>query len=264
MNLKSQQLTSQITQHIQELAKATDAARLSEGMQRYLETCARFHQYSYNNLWLILMARPDATQVAGFCKWKEMGRYVCKGEKGIPILAPIIRKIENEDRTEKYHIVGFKVVYLFDISQTEGEPLPEPPEWKSPEKHQELLERLFRYVDQKGIQITLRELPGDVQGVSRGGAIEIDSNAGTKTVIHEIAHELMHQGSNRHLTTPAIRELEAESVAYVVARYFGVGNLNSPNYAALWGADAEAILNHMERIRETASAIINGLEGEAS
>lgn len=264
MNQKSSQLKAQITQHIQELAQATEAARMSETMQRYLETCAKFHQYSPNNLWLILIAKPEATQVAGFCKWRELGRHVRKGEKGIPILAPLTQKTEDDDGIAQYQIRGFQVVYVFDLSQTEGEPLPEPPVWKSPEQHQELLERLFRYAEQQGIQIALRELPGDVLGVSRGGVIELSPEAGTKTLIHEIAHELMHRGADRLLRSPAIRELEAESVAYVVARYFGICNLNSPNYAALWGADAEAILSHMGRIRETAAEIINGLEKECA
>ena len=255
---KSQQLKNTITATIQELAAATDQARMSQVMQDYLATCARFHHYSFNNQWLICLAMPDATQVAGFCKWKEMGRFVRKGEQGIPILAPIV--IKNKVDPDQKDLVGFRVVYVFDLSQTEGEPLPEPPEWKSPEKHQELLERLFAYADHKGIQITVRELPGGAQGVSKGGMIEISPQAGTKTVIHEIAHELMHQGENRITTDPAIRELEAESVAYVVAKHFGMEDLNSPNYNALWGGDAEMILGHLERIRGVATQIIKSVD----
>ena len=249
-------LRDKITQHIQELAEATDQARMSQAMQDYLSFSARFHRYSLHNQWLIWLAVPDATQVAGFCKWKEMGRFVKKGEKGIPILAPIIRKDDDGEKD----IVGFRVVYVFDISQTDGETLPEPPEWRSPEKHQVLLERLFGYCGQENIQITLRELPGDVQGVSKGGEIELSPDAGTKTLIHEIAHELMHKDGEGP-GAPALRELEAESVAYVVAKHFGIGNLNSPNYTALWGGDATTILGHLDRIRETASQIITAGEG---
>ena len=253
---KASQLNQQITQHIQELAEATDQAKLSQAMQDYLSFSARFHQYSLHNQWLIWLSMPEATQVAGFCKWKEMGRFVKKGEKGIPILAPIIKKMDDGEK----EIVGFRVVYVFDLSQTDGEPLPEPPEWRSPEKHQGLLERLFGYCEQQNIQITLKELPGGVQGVSKGGAIELSPDAGTKTLIHEIAHELMHKNGDGP-GSPALRELEAESVAYVVAKHFGIGNLNSPNYAALWGGDAATILGHLDRIRETASQIIAAVEG---
>jgi len=255
--ITSQELTKKITDHIHELAQATDAARMSEAFQEYLDFSARFHHYSINNQWLIWMSKPDATHVAGFCRWKEMGRYVKKGEQGIPILAPVLKKVDEQD--DKRELVGFRVVYVFDASQTDGEPLPEPPDWKSPEKHQELTERLFRYAEGQNIKITVRELPGDVQGVSKGGEIVISPEAGTKTLIHEIAHELMHQGG-REILDPAIRELEAESVAYVVARHFGIEDLNSPIYTALWGGDSAEIIAHMYRIRSTATQIIKTID----
>ena len=93
----SKELSAKITEHIQELADATETARLSEAMLEYLNMCARFHKYSPNNIFLIQMACPYATHVAGFKKWRSMGRYVRKGESGIPILAPILVKTENED-----------------------------------------------------------------------------------------------------------------------------------------------------------------------
>ena len=255
-NKQSKDLKVKITQHIQELAEATDAARMSEEMLSYLDMCAKFHKYSPQNVWLILMTSPQATMVAGFKKWRTMGRYVCKGEKGIPILAPILVKV-NDDEDEK--LVGFKVVYVFDVSQTEGEPLPEPPDWKSPEQNALLSERLIKFAESKGIKVTVKELTGDIQGMSTGGVILVSPQAGTKTLIHEIAHELMHQGSDR-LQDKAILELEAESVAYVVAKHFDIEGLASPNYVALHGVDAEMILAHLESIRRTAKDIIYAVE----
>ena len=152
-NNTSSDLKSRITEHIQELAQATDAARVSQEMQRYLDMCASFHQYSPCNVWLILMSRPSASYVAGFKKWQSMGRFVCKGERGIPILAPIITKITNEKGEEEHHLVGFKVVHVFDVSQTAGDPLPELPDWKSPEKNAELQEKLMHFAQSKGIQV---------------------------------------------------------------------------------------------------------------
>ena len=134
-NSSAADLKAKITERIQELAEATDAARVSTEMLRYLDTCAKFHKYSMFNVIQILMTRPDATSVAGFKKWQTMGRYVRKGEHGIPILAPIFSMVTDEDGEEHERLVGFKVVYVFDISQTDGEPLPEPPDWKSPEKN---------------------------------------------------------------------------------------------------------------------------------
>jgi hypothetical protein len=86
-----------IQAHLEELAQATDAASKSEEMLRYLDFCAKFHNYSPGNIWLIMFARPDATLVAGYHKWKSMGRWVQKGERGIPILAPVLVKEEDED-----------------------------------------------------------------------------------------------------------------------------------------------------------------------
>ena len=257
----SKDLSTRITKHIQELAQATDAARISEVMLEYLDMCARFHKYSPQNVWLIMMSRHDASWVAGFHKWRSMGRYVKKGEQGIPILAPIFATIINDDGEEEETLVGFKVVYVFDLNQTDGKSLPEPPSWKSSEQNAILTERLIQFANKKGITVKIKELVGDIQGVSKGGLILLAPDAGTKTMLHEIAHELLHQGDDATLDR-TIRELEAESVAYVVSKHFGLEDLESPNYIALHGVDAKMILNYMDRIRNAAVEIINALEGE--
>jgi len=252
-------LNLRIQQHINELAQATDEARKGKEMQCYLDFCAKFHNYSPGNIWLIFLARPDASLVAGFQKWKSIGRFVRKGEQGLPILAPILIKQEDADGLEKQVLVGFKVVYVFDVTQTDGDPLPEPPDWKSPEKNLELNECLIQYANSKGITVLFTTLPKDTQGVSKGGAIDIDFRAGTKTLVHEIAHELMHKGKDNRQTRE-IKELQAESVAYVVCRHFGLENLNSPNYIALFQLKSDEVLAHMERIRNTASEIITAVD----
>ena len=257
--ITSADLTGNITAHLKELAEATDTARLSDEMRGYLETYSRFHQYSIGNVWCILMTYPQATVVAGFNKWRSLNRFVKKGEKGIPILAPLLCKEEPDNENSKTVLRGFKVVYVFDVSQTEGEPLPEPPNWKSPEQNLLLFTRLVTFAEGRGISVTIRELAGETQGVSRGGAIEIDPSAGTKTLIHEIAHELMHRGDDRPISA-TIRELEAESVAWVVGRHFGLDELSSPNYIALHGATSEMIMAHLERIGLCARQIIEAIE----
>jgi hypothetical protein len=258
-NNTSSDLKARITERIQELAQATDMARVSQEMQHYLDMCASFHQYSPCNVWLILMSQPTASYVAGFKKWQSMGRYVCKGEHGIPILAPIITTITNEKGEEEQRLVGFKVVYVFDVSQTAGEPLPNPPDWKSPEKNAELHEKLILFAQSKGIQVQIKSIGKDIQGVSLGGKVILDPEAGTKTLIHEIAHEMLHHVEHV-LSDRTYCELEAESVAYVVAKHFGMNGLSSPNYNALHGATAELILDHLERIRNTATEIIKAIE----
>ncbi len=254
-------LKDKITNYIEELAQETDAARVGKVMQRFLDMCSSFHQYSPCNVWLILMSQPEATYVAGFRKWQTMGRYVRKGEHGIPILAPIITTITNDEGEEEQHLAGFKVVHVFDVRQTAGDPLPEPPDWKSPEKNTELQERLILIAKSEGIQVQIKRIGRDIQGVSLGGKVILDPEAGTKTLIHEIAHELLHHVEGV-LTSSTTRELEAESVAYVVAKHFGLQGLSSPNYNALHGATAEMIMEHLERIRNTAAEIIQTLEAK--
>lgn len=253
------ELNHQIEQHLKELAEATDKARTSEEMIRYLDFCAKFHQYSAGNIWLILIANPQASYVAGYHKWKSMGRWVRKGEHGIPILAPLLVKREEEDGIEEKQLVGFRVVYVYDVSQTDGDSLPPIPDWKSPEKNEQLREGLLKFANENGILVTFKDLDGEVQGISKGGEIDIDPNAGTKTLIHEIAHELLHQVDQLFLK-PAIKELEAESVAYVVSKYFGLLTLNSPNYLALNGVSSEQFVSYMERIQKISSLLIKNIE----
>ena len=128
----------------------------------------------------------------------------------------------------------------------------------SPEKNAELTELLIEFARCKDIIVEIKDLPGETQGASCGGKIILDPEAGTKTLIHEIAHEMLHQVKDGPADR-TIQELEAESVAYVVGKHFGLEGLSSPNYNALHGATAVMILEHMERIRTTATEIINGV-----
>ena len=124
----SKSLQKLIADQIKNLAEATDEAYISEKMQAFFSLSAKFHKYSVCNLWLIAWQCPHATRVAGYKKWNEFNRYVRKGEQGIAILAPLIYKSDDGDEKE---LRGFKPVYVFDVSQTDGDPLPEPPDWTS-------------------------------------------------------------------------------------------------------------------------------------
>jgi len=251
-------LHKRIQEHLETLAQATDEARKSQEMLRYLDFVSMFHQYSPCNIVLIQFFKPDATLVAGFNKWKSLDRWVRAGEKAIPILAPMLVKQEDEDGIERQRLVGFKTVHVFDISQTSGEPLPHKPDWKSPQKNEELNLKLIHFAESQGISVTFKNLPGEVQGRSKGGAIEIDLNAGTPVIFHEIAHEILHRVEENQLTR-AERELEAEAVAFCCGKHLGLEGLNSPNYLAFFGGTSEKIFTHMERIRDTANRIITAI-----
>lgn len=259
IQITSNDLQKKIQGYLETLALETDEARKSEEMQRYLDFVAKFHNYSPNNIFLIMLAKPDATMVAGFQAWKMRGRYVKKGERGIPIFAPMIHKEDSDKEDSPKVLYGFRVAYVFDISQTDGDPLPPVPDWKSPEKSADLTEKLIRFANSKGVTVTFKDLPGEAQGVSRGGVIEISPDAGTKTLIHEIAHELMHHKvatSSRH----DVREMEAESVAYVVSRYFGITSLNCPNYILLSGGDRHTFTEVMISSVQASLEIIKYIE----
>ena len=102
----------------------------SETLERFLESLARFHNYSFNNALLIALQRPDATRVAGFHAWRKFGRFVKKGEHGIAIFAPMSRRKDRDERQQtttegEEAVFGFRIAYVFDVEQTEGDPLPE-------------------------------------------------------------------------------------------------------------------------------------------
>jgi hypothetical protein len=252
-------LHMKIKEHLEELARATDEARISEETVRYLDFCAKFHHYSPSNIWLILMTRPDASFVAGFNAWKKMGRYVKRGEKGIPILAPMFYREDPDDEDKVKVLRGFRVVYVFDVIQTDGQPLPDPPNWKSPEKNLELQKKLMEFAEQNAIQVTIKELDGETQGISTGGSIVLSPEAGIKTLIHEIAHELLHQVDYIHLTR-AEKEMEAEAVGYIVSRHFGIDELASANYLSLVGVSSDMIYSSLEKVQKCASLIINHIQ----
>jgi len=151
------ELKKKVEQYLVDLAKATDEARITKQMTEYLDFCVKFHQYSPSNIWLILFTNPNATHVAGFNAWKKLGRYVKRGEKGIPILAPHFWKDDDIEGNDIERI-GFHVAHVFDVSQTDGDPLPEQPNWKSPEKNLELQKKLIEFAKINEITVTIERL----------------------------------------------------------------------------------------------------------
>ena len=172
----------------------------SETLVRYLDVLARFHRYSFGNVMLIASQKPDATQVAGFHTWKTLGRWVKKGEQGIAILAPMVgRKRRDDDESPATddndgsvrQLFGFRVVHVFDVSQTEGDELPEfagihgdPGEG---------LRRLEGIVADYGIQLEY-DFPGcGAQGVSRDGTIVVRPDMPPAETFAVLVHELSHE-----------------------------------------------------------------------
>jgi hypothetical protein len=256
--LQAVDLTKLITAKIEELAKLTDPDKFSDELRKYLKFQGMFHKYSASNLFSIMLHCPEATRVAGYRAWQKAKRNVKKGEKGIPIFAPVIASKLHQGQMRN-EVVAFTVVYVFDISQTEGEDIPESGNWHATEKNEEVKRMLLALCKTLNIEEIEVELPGDTQGLSAKGRVLIDPSTGTRTLIHESAHELMHHEPTVRVSR-AIGELEAESVAYVVGTYFGLGDEGVVNYLAIWGADGESIKKCMDRIHSCSKKIISTIE----
>ena len=258
---------------------------------QYLQTMSKFHRYSFNNTLLIAMQRPDATLVTGYRNWQSMGRQVKKGEKGITILAPapIKRKREQEildqnhnplldadgkPRTEEVEVVipRFKPTTVFDISQTDGEPI----ETFAPEELTEAVADYDLFMEAitavSPVPIRFDEIAGEAKGYYHSGDKEIVIQKGMsesqtiKTAIHETGHARLHdkdimekQGIEKDRLT---KEVEAESVAYCVCSAFGVDTSEySFPYIAGWssGRDMKELKTSMDTIRKTAGEMIDEL-----
>ena len=254
--------------------------------EAYLDTMSRFHRYSVNNTLLIYLQKPDATLVAGYRSWQErFGRNVKKGEKSIHILAPcpvkqeMIKDVYDENLSpvldsdgnpvqehKEVILPAFKPVPVFDVSQTEGEPIPSivKPLDGSVEDFEEMMETLRRV---SPVPITFLPLPGAQDGYYSPGEqkIVLRTDMGNEqtvcAAIHEITHALLHTKIGEK--SPATMEVEAESVAYTVCKYFGIETgENSFGYIAAWSKDREVpqLKSSLETITRTSSDLIDRIE----
>ena len=259
----------------------------SDKYKQFLNVMAKFPRYSVNNTMLIMMQRPDAQLCQSFTGWKQMGRYVKKGEKGISILAPAPYKIEREQTKldekgrpvfdadgepvkEKVEVTirAFKVVKTFDLSQTDGKELPTigPSELVGNiEGYPKLLQALQEI---SPVPVSFELIDGDAKGfyhledkkiVVQDGMSEVQT---IKTLLHEMAHQKLHDKDNAPEAKDISRngkEVEAESVAYVVCQHYGINTSDySFSYVAGWseGKETPELKASLDKIRQTASEFI--------
>lgn len=263
--MKSDEVKSLVERGVRELNEALAAGK-SDRLQKFLDVMSRFPKYSFNNCILIALQSPDASMVQGFHAWKKIGRTVIKGQKGIGIMAPMIgRKKEDEAKraTDEKSVFGFKVVHVFDISQTEGEPLPEIAQANGdPGIYTEAMEA---FVSSSKIELVYEVLPGGADGLSQKGKIIINPDLAPArrmtTLVHEMAHELLHGDiERRKLTTTTIRETEAEAVAAVVAQSLGLDSMaQSADYIQLYSGDTNVLTKSLDAVQKTAAQIIEGI-----
>ena len=248
----------------------------SEGLTAYLTAMGRFHNYSFGNILEIARQKPDATRVAGMYAWNQLGRKVIKGQKGIRILAPMIgirRKKDSEaekDITKQNQpvLVGFRAAYVFDVSQTEGAPLPDLSERVKGDVG-EYRERLIDFIIAQGIELEFKESIAPALGMSYGGRIAILPGQATaeefSTLVHEFAHEMLHKTDRRTATTKTVRETEAEAIAFVVSQTIGLNaGRASADYIHLYHGNAALLAESLEVIQRTSALILSAIETPAA
>ncbi len=252
------------------LESGVEAILGSESFKAYLACMGRFHSYSYNNILLIHSQRPDATRVAGYKTWQSLNRQVVKGAKGIAILAPVIRKVENEETEDAVRVLSsFKVAWVFAYEDTEGEELPEPPVAAairtSSQPGQELYQRLLEYARSLGLHVEIADL-GEANGAyqpSTGKVLLHERIIGTdhapKTLCHELAH---HLAQHRGWMDREDAESVAEATSYCVLQHYGLDTSGySFGYVAGWAKDKGVLKRNLDSIQQTSSCIISALEG---
>jgi len=245
----------------------------SDNFKQFLLTMSKFHDYSIGNLILIMVQKPEAIRVAGFKTWKDMGRWVKKGEKGIAILAPCMppkgQKTEHkEDEEEEINVspIYFKVVHVFDVSQTDGELLPE---FDVPsltgEANEELFERIMVVTKGQGLDVNYDSRPHQdpaIKGTYSGKSIWVrpeESRAQQlKTLLHEVAH---YYSENVFRIPRRDAETIAESVAFTVGAHFGFDSgTRSFSYVALWAEDKKVLEANLAAIRKVSTKMFDALE----
>ncbi len=256
-----------------QMAATVDAAceRLAEQLAAghtkdylaFLAFHARFHKYSPANALLILSQRPAATRVAGISTWNKLGYRVRAGEKAIWIWAPVLRKgVDAATGEEGERLVGFRPAPVFDAAQLanlEEKPLPSlfTP---LPDDAEDLYHRVRARIEAERIVVEERPLPMGVQGVSLGGTIFVrrglDSRNRLAVLLHELAHELAHRGEAQRTKPLALRELEAESTAYVVGAALGREIPHSADYVLGYGVDAAALRASLGTIQALARRVL--------
>ncbi len=243
----------------------------SDALTAYLTAMSHFHNYSFGNILQIARQKPDATRVAGLYAWNQLGRRVKKGEKGIQILAPMLgvkrkKDAEAEQDITKQNVpvlVGFRAVYVFDVSQTEGKELPGMDGVKG--EVGEHRDRLIDFITTQRIELEFNEHIAPAMGVSYGGKIVLlpgQSKAEEfSTLVHELAHEMLHKADRRTTTTKVVRETEAEAIAFVVGKAVGLQTETaSADYIQLYHGNASLLAESLEVIQKASAVILAALE----
>jgi hypothetical protein len=274
---------------LKQLKAGVESIQQSDQFRLFLSTMGKFHDYSIGNMILIMLQKPQATHVAGFNTWKELGRWVKSGEKGIAILAPVfppaatcgkcgarvprnakfcpkcgeeVNLGEEMAATPRY----FRAVYVFDLSQTEGKPLPE---FEVPalsgEANEELFRKTLSLAGEQGLTVSFELKPEQdpgIKGFYTGRLIWIRPEESRAQQLKTLLHEMAHYYTEGVLgISRKDAETIAESSAFAIGAHFGfdTGTRSFP-YVALWSQDKKVLEENLASIRKVTGKIIEGIE----
>ena len=259
-----------VRENVQYLIEQLEAGH-SEALTAFLDAMAHFRNYSFGNVLLIARQKPQATNVAGMWAWNQLGRRVKRGEKGIAILAPMVAKTRKDEAKSdgedsgKPSLLGFRRVYVWDESQTEGAPLPELD--KVTGEAGVYLDRLRGYVNAQGITLEYNESIAPALGMAFGNTIRLlpgQTDAETfTTLVHELSHLMLKHTERRTATTKTVRETEAEAIAFVVGKAIGLTTSTaSADYISLYHGNAALLTESLEAVQQTSSVILAAITVE--
>jgi len=262
--MKVEQAKQIASKAIEQLSEALERGH-SETLRKYLVAMAMFHRYSLHNIMLIASQRPDAKRVAGFHTWKQLGRNVKKGAKGIMILAPVVlrknKEVPTSEEDENKAAVGFRVVYVFDQIDTEGEPISELGSAQGDPAG--YTERLKQFIAGRGIQLEYSDTIYPAQGQCSAGKIVLLPGQSPAeeyaTLAHETAHAILHFQERRAETTKRVRETEAEAVAFVVCEAIGLTDSNASDYIHLYSGDKDTLAESLSYIQRASAEILTAI-----
>jgi hypothetical protein len=268
------------------LAKAIESGK-SETLTNYLGVMARFHTYSARNALLIAAQRPDATRIEGIRSWNELGRFVRPGEKGIYILAPTValknqnqapdngnekaKKTKGKKTSEapkqpaqpERVLLGFRGVYVFDITQTGGEQLAEP---RKTVAVKETLARLTDFATAQGMTIEYADWLGEKKASSYRGVIRLQpgmkATEALPALLHEIASQILYGIQRRTFVTRALHQQESKAVAFVVCEALGLDAKTAFADCQLYYGDSRLLAESLEVVHRAAAKILGAFSPE--
>jgi hypothetical protein len=277
------------------LIRAIEAGR-NEVFSSYLETMARFHTYSARNVLLIAAQRPQATRLEGVRSWNELNRFVRPGEKGIFIFAPTVGFTKKEQKPthddnghgkengngkkngkaknaaesvtnppeQEAHLLGFRGVYVFDVSQTGGEELPQSPQTFD---IAEELERLLDFAESRQMTIEYSDRMAPAKGTSYRGLIRLalgmEPAEAFPVLLREVSSQLLYQIERRTFVTRALHQQETKAAAFVVLEALGLDSKAQFAECQLYYGDARLLTESLEVVHRIAAQILGGIIPQA-